>query len=62
MGTDKAFIEIEGEPMVVRAVGALQAAGAVPVLVVGGDDARLSALWAWITCRTAIPARVRWEG
>ena len=44
MGTDKAFIEIEGEPMVVRAVGALQAAGAVPVLVVGGDDARLSAL------------------
>lgn len=44
MGTDKAFIEIEGEPMVARAVGALRAAGAAPVLVVGGDHARLSAL------------------
>jgi len=44
MGTDKAFIEIDGEPMVVRAVGALHAGGAAPVLVVGGDQARLSAL------------------
>ncbi len=44
MGTDKAFIEIDNEPMVVRAVGALRAAGAAPVLVVGGDDARISAL------------------
>ena len=44
MGTDKAFIEIEGEPMVARAAGALRAAGAAPVLVVGGDHARLSAL------------------
>ena len=44
MGTDKAFIEIEGEPMVARAVGALRAAGAAPVLVVGGDRSRLSAL------------------
>ena len=44
MGTDKAFIEIDGGPMVVRAVGALQAAGAAPVRVVGGDHARLSAL------------------
>ena len=44
MGTDKAFIEIEGEPMVARAAGALRAAGAAPVLVVGGDRCRLSAL------------------
>ena len=44
MGADKAFIEIEGTPMVVRAVGALRAAGARPTLVVGGDAARLDAL------------------
>ena len=44
MGTDKAFIEIEGEPMVARAVGALRSAGAAPVLVVGGDRSRISAL------------------
>ena len=44
MGTDKAFIEIEGEPMVARAAGALRAAGAAPVLAVGGDRSRLSAL------------------
>ncbi len=44
MGTDKAFIEIDGAPMVVRAVGALRAAGAEPVLVVGGDHGRLDAL------------------
>ena len=44
MGTDKAFIEIDGEPMVARAAGALRAAGAAPVLVVGGDRSRLSAL------------------
>lgn len=44
MGSDKAFIEIDGVPMVVRAVEALQSAGAAPVLVVGGDGARLNAL------------------
>jgi len=44
MGTDKAFVEIDGVPMVVRAVEALQSAGAAPVLVVGGDGARLNAL------------------
>jgi len=43
MGVDKAFIEIEGEPMVARAVDALRAAGAEPAAVVGGDGARLSA-------------------
>ena len=43
MGTDKAFIEIEGESMVARAVGALRAAGAESTLVVGGNAARLGA-------------------
>lgn len=44
MGTDKAFVEIGGVPMVVRAVEALRTAGAAPVLVVGGDAVRLNAL------------------
>ena len=44
MGADKAFIEIDGAPMVVRAAAALEAAGASPVVVVGGDGARLRAL------------------
>ena len=44
MGTDKAFIEIEGEPMVVRAVESLRAAGAERTVVVGGDAGRLSAM------------------
>ncbi|MDE0665498.1 MAG: molybdenum cofactor guanylyltransferase [Acidimicrobiaceae bacterium] len=44
MGTDKAFVEIGGVPMVVRAVEALRAAGPAPVLVVGGDRERLHAL------------------
>ena len=44
MGTDKAFIEVGGVPMVVRAVQALRAAGAAPTLVVGGDRDRLDAL------------------
>lgn len=44
MGTDKAFIEIEAQPMVARSVAALRAAGAEPVLVVGGDAPRLGSL------------------
>lgn len=44
MGADKAFIEIGGEPMVARAAGALRAARAAPVVVVGGDRSRLGAL------------------
>lgn len=44
MGTDKAFIEIDGVPMVVRAARTLQAAGAAATLAVGGDHDRLSAL------------------
>ena len=44
MGSDKAFIEIEGVPMVARAAAALTAAGVAGVLVVGGDAARLGEL------------------
>ena len=44
MGSDKAFIEVDGVPMVARAVAALTAAGAAAVLVVGGDGARLGEL------------------
>lgn len=44
MGDDKAFIEIDGVPMVARAAAALTAAGATAVLVVGGDQVRLGAL------------------
>ena len=43
MGADKAFIEIGGVPMVVRAARALRAAGVAPTVVVGGDAARLGA-------------------
>ena len=44
MGSDKAFVEIGGVPMVARAAAALTAAGVAGVLVVGGDAARLSEL------------------
>lgn len=57
MGTDKAFIEIDGAPMVVRAAETLRAAGAEPVVVVGGDGARLRALGL-----DAVPDRYPGEG
>ncbi len=41
MGTDKAFIAVDGEPMVLRAARTLQEAGAQPTVVVGGDEPRL---------------------
>lgn len=44
MGTDKAFVEVDGQPLVVRVAGALTAAGARPVVTIGGDHARLAAL------------------
>lgn len=44
MGTDKAFIEVRGRPLVAAAAEALAAAGAEPVIVVGGDVDRLAAL------------------
>ena len=44
MGTDKAFIEIDGRALAVRVADALAAAGAAPVFAVGGDLDRLRAL------------------
>jgi len=44
MGTDKAFVVVDGEPMVLRVAAALQAAGAATVRAVGGDRTALAAL------------------
>jgi molybdopterin-guanine dinucleotide biosynthesis protein A len=44
MGTDKAFVLVEGRPMVLRVADALRAAGAAELLAIGGDLAGLSAL------------------
>jgi molybdopterin-guanine dinucleotide biosynthesis protein A len=43
-GTDKAFVEVGGTPMVLTAHRALSAAGAEEIAVVGGDARRLAAL------------------
>jgi molybdopterin-guanine dinucleotide biosynthesis protein A len=44
MGTDKAFIEIDGVPMVRRAASALAKAGCATIYAVGGDSVRLRRL------------------
>jgi molybdopterin-guanine dinucleotide biosynthesis protein A len=44
MGTDKAFVLVDGQAMVQRVAAALGAAGAGDVLAVGGDLPRLRAL------------------
>jgi molybdenum cofactor guanylyltransferase len=44
MGTDKAFIEIDGVPMVQRVAAAMRAAGCDLVYAVGGDGPRLRRL------------------
>jgi molybdenum cofactor guanylyltransferase len=44
MGADKAFVEVDGMPLVLRCVQALDAAGAERVEVVGGDHDRLHEL------------------
>jgi molybdopterin-guanine dinucleotide biosynthesis protein A/rhodanese-related sulfurtransferase len=44
MGRDKAFVEVDGVPMVRKAVDALTAAGATTVTVIGGDRPRLESL------------------
>lgn len=44
MGTDKALIEIDGSPLILRAVAALTDAGADPVVAVGGDRRALESL------------------
>jgi molybdopterin-guanine dinucleotide biosynthesis protein A len=44
MGTDKALLEVAGEPMAVRVARALRTAGATGVVCIGGDDDALAAL------------------
>jgi molybdenum cofactor guanylyltransferase len=44
MGTDKALLPIDGEPMAKRVATALEAAGATQVIAVGGDAAALAGL------------------
>jgi molybdopterin-guanine dinucleotide biosynthesis protein A len=44
MGTDKAFVTVEGAPLVGRVAGALTGAGAAEVMTVGGDLTGLRAL------------------
>jgi molybdopterin-guanine dinucleotide biosynthesis protein A/rhodanese-related sulfurtransferase len=44
MGTDKAFVEIDAAPMVMKAVTALTQAGATDVQIIGGDRQALEAL------------------
>ena len=44
MGSDKAFAEVGGRPLVARAADTLARAGADPVAVVGGDAAGLARL------------------
>ncbi len=44
MGTDKSLVDVAGSPLAARAAAALTAAGCDPVVVVGGDAARLGEL------------------
>lgn len=44
MGSDKALLDVDGLPMVIRVADALRAAGCDPVLCQGGDDQLTSAL------------------
>lgn len=44
MGADKAFVEIDGRPMVQWVRDALEGAGAAEIYTVGGDVGRLTAL------------------
>ena len=57
MGHDKAFVPFEGRPLAEIARCALVEAGAVEVLSIGGDEARLAALGF-----TAIPDDAAGEG
>ncbi|MET0580139.1 MAG: NTP transferase domain-containing protein, partial [Ilumatobacteraceae bacterium] len=42
MGTDKAFVEVDGVPMAERVAAALSGGGCSPVSYVGGDVALLA--------------------
>jgi molybdopterin-guanine dinucleotide biosynthesis protein A len=44
MGTDKAFVEVDGRPLVAVVASVLEVAGAAEVFVVGGNAARLADL------------------
>ena len=44
MGRDKATLEVDGVAMAARVAGALRAAGAAPVIAVGGDRSGLEAI------------------
>jgi len=44
MGRDKALLDVEGEPLAVRAARVLRDAGAGAVMAIGGDGAALGAL------------------
>jgi molybdenum cofactor guanylyltransferase len=44
MGRDKSLVAIDGQPMAARVVAALTEAGCQPVIVVGGDRARLTSV------------------
>jgi molybdenum cofactor guanylyltransferase len=43
-GTDKALVEIDGRPMADRVAAVLESAGCAPVVFVGGDGDRLTAI------------------
>lgn len=57
MGTDKAFVEVDGVAMVERVAGALAAGGCDPVVLVGGDSVLL-ARFGW----AVVPDRFPGEG
>ena len=44
MGRDKALIEVQGQPLVLRVAGALVRAGATRVIVIGGDRPAIEAV------------------
>jgi molybdopterin-guanine dinucleotide biosynthesis protein A len=58
MGRDKALIEVDGVSMVERVSRALEAGGCRPVVIVGGDRARLSA----VSAREVVPDTWPGEG
>jgi len=50
MGTDKAFLPIDGEPLISRVATVISAAGAQQILVIGGDRGRLEQLGFEVRC------------
>lgn len=58
MGTDKAFVDVDGRPMVVRVAEALRAGGCDPVRCQGGDVAGLAALGLDVVVETGGPGAI----